>query len=66
VIVDRPDQYLGADIFLRLDGILGRPLTVKCEGFNFGWSIKLRTALFMVEAAECTGLLKPGTTNVES
>jgi N-(2-amino-2-carboxyethyl)-L-glutamate synthase len=66
MIVERPDQYLGADIFLRLDSIVRRPLAVKCEGFNFGWSIKLRTALFMVEAAGRSGHLPPGTTIVES
>jgi 2,3-diaminopropionate biosynthesis protein SbnA len=66
MIVEWPDQYLGPDIFIRLDGILRRSLAVKCEGFNFGWSIKLRTALFMVEAAERSGFIAPGTTLVES
>lgn len=66
MIVDRLDQYLGADIFLRLDRIVHRPLALKCEGFNFGWSIKLRTAVFMIEAAERDGRLPPGTTIVES
>jgi N-(2-amino-2-carboxyethyl)-L-glutamate synthase len=66
MIVERPDQYLGADVFLRLDGIVGRPLAIKCEGFNFGWSIKLRTALFMVEAALQNGHLTRGATIVES
>jgi 2,3-diaminopropionate biosynthesis protein SbnA len=66
MIVERPDQYLGPDIFARLDNILHRRLAVKCEGFNFGWSIKLRSALSMIEAAERDGCIAPGATIVES
>lgn len=66
MIVERPDQYFGPDIFIRLDSIVDRSLAVKCEGFNFGWSIKLRTASFMVDAAERSGDIAPGTTIVES
>lgn len=66
MIVDRPEEFLGPEIFIRLDGIVRRSLAVKCEGFNFAWSIKLRTALFMVEAAERSHRIGPGTTIVES
>jgi cysteine synthase A len=45
---------------------LYRSLAIKWEGFNFGWSIKLRTALFMVKAAECNGDIGPGATMAES
>ena len=45
---------------------LGHELYLKCEGFNFGGSIKLKAAAEMVEAAERAGLLSPGATLVES
>src|ERR1700685_1753613 len=66
MIVDRPDQYLGPDIFIKMNSIFNRPLFLKCEGFNFAWSIKLRTAFFMVEHAEKTGALDAKTTIIES
>lgn len=66
MIVEAPDEYLGPDLFLQLRSILGRSLYAKCEGFNFGWSIKLRTARFMVDEAERRGELAPGATIVES
>src|ERR1700710_1416076 len=66
VIVDRPDQYLGPDVYLNAAEMIGHSLFIKCEGFNFGWSVKTRTALYMVDCAEAAGTLRPGTTIVES
>lgn len=40
-------------------------LYIKLEWFNPGGSVKDRIALFMIEAAEKEGLLKPGSTIVE-
>ena len=37
----------------------GYPLFLKCEGFNFAGSIKLKAATEMVEAAERDGTLRP-------
>ncbi|MFK0297064.1 2,3-diaminopropionate biosynthesis protein SbnA, partial [Streptomyces sp. NPDC090442] len=45
---------------------VGHALFLKCEGFNFAGSIKLKAATEMVEAAEWSGLLKPGSILVES
>ncbi|GAB7034766.1 2,3-diaminopropionate biosynthesis protein SbnA [Streptomyces platensis subsp. malvinus] len=39
---------------------------LKCEGFNFAGSIKLKAARAMVDAAERRGRLRPGSTLVES
>ncbi|GAA1930382.1 2,3-diaminopropionate biosynthesis protein SbnA [Streptomyces sodiiphilus] len=54
------------DLFIDLRSIVGRPLYLKCEGFNFAGSIKLRAASEMVAAAERAGELRPGMTIVES
>lgn len=66
MIIDGPDQYLGPDVFLQLRPIVGRSLFAKSEGFNFGWSIKMRAAQFMVDAAQRAGTVRPGSTLVES
>ncbi|GHF69502.1 2,3-diaminopropionate biosynthesis protein SbnA [Streptomyces mashuensis] len=39
---------------------------LKCEGFNFAGSVKAKAALSMISAAEEEGLLRPGSTIVES
>jgi hypothetical protein len=41
-------------------------LSLKCEGFNFAGSIKLKAAIEMVEAAERDGVLTPRSVLVES
>ena len=41
-------------------------LFLKCEGFNFAGSVKLKAATEMVESAERDGLLRPGSILVES
>ena len=46
--------------------MFGHPLFLKCEGFNFAGSIKLKAATEMVEAAERDGLLTPDSILVES
>jgi cysteine synthase A len=46
--------------------ILGESLFLKCEGFNFAGSIKLKAATEMVESAERDGILTPGSVLVES
>ena len=49
----------------RLTGENDAEVLVKFEGVNIGGSIKTRTALNMIEAAEKKGLLKPGAVIVE-
>jgi cysteine synthase A len=49
----------------RLTGENDAEVLVKYEGVNIGGSVKTRTALNMIEAAEKEGRLKPGSTIVE-
>jgi N-(2-amino-2-carboxyethyl)-L-glutamate synthase len=49
-----------------LRSIVGQPLFLKCEGFNFAGSIKLKAAAEMVEAACRAGVLRPDSVLVES
>jgi N-(2-amino-2-carboxyethyl)-L-glutamate synthase len=65
-IVSAPQDFNEDELYVDLLGILGRPLFLKCEGFNFAGSIKLKTATEMVEAAERDGTLTPGSVLVES
>ena len=44
----------------------GHGLFLKCEGFNFAGSIKLKAASEMVEAADRGGVLTPGSVLIES
>jgi 2,3-diaminopropionate biosynthesis protein SbnA len=64
--VQRPEHLILDDVFVDLSGIVGQPLSLKCEGFNFAGSIKLKTAAFMVTAAEEAAMIKPGSILIES
>ncbi|MHA5054055.1 2,3-diaminopropionate biosynthesis protein SbnA [Streptomyces sp. SD15] len=65
-VISVPEAYNEDDLYVDLEEIFGRPLFLKCEGFNFAGSIKLKAATEMVDAAEHDGLLKPGSVLVES
>jgi len=65
-VVTTPEEFNVDDLFVDLGPTLGQPLFLKCEGFNFAGSIKLKAAESMVEAAERAGLLRPGAVLVES
>ncbi|MFI1018819.1 2,3-diaminopropionate biosynthesis protein SbnA [Streptomyces sp. NPDC020965] len=65
-VITTPQEFDVDDLFVDLRRIFGRPLYLKCEGFNFAGSIKLRAAREMVDSAERAGLLRPGMTLVES
>lgn len=54
------------DLFVDLRRTVGRRLFLKCEGFNFAGSIKLKAATELVEAMEREGKLSPGATLIES
>jgi N-(2-amino-2-carboxyethyl)-L-glutamate synthase len=64
--ITTPDGFNVDDLYIDLRATMGLPLYLKCEGFNFAGSIKLKAARSMVEAAERSGALKPGSTLVES
>jgi cysteine synthase A len=65
-IISVPHAFNEDDLYVDLRSILGRTLYLKCEGFNFAGSIKLKAAAEMVEAAERDKLLTPQSVLVES
>ena len=65
-IISAPQEFNEDDLYIDLRTVLGTSLFLKCEGFNFSGSIKLKPALAMVEAAELSGALTPGSILVES
>lgn len=65
-IVSIPQSFNVEDLYIDLQPVFERSLFLKCEGFNFAGSIKLKAAAEMVEAAERDGSLKPGSILVES
>lgn len=71
-VIRSPEDFHVDDVFVDL-GFLNscpprrrHPLYLKCEGFNFAGSIKLRPAEQMVADAERSGRLRPGSIVVES
>lgn len=66
ISVSRPHQLLDAGIYVDLREILGLHLHVKCEGFNFAGSVKLRTARRLIEQARTNGDLRPDSVLLES
>ena len=65
-VISVPQAFNEDDLYVDLRPIFGRSLFLKCEGFNFAGSIKLKAAAEMVEAAERDGVLTPGSILVES
>ena len=65
-VVSVPQGFNEDQLYVDLRSIFGRSLFLKCEGFNFAGSIKLKAATEMVEAAERGGTLRPGSVLVES
>jgi 2,3-diaminopropionate biosynthesis protein SbnA len=65
-IISSPQDFNVEDLYVDLRSVVGSPLYLKCEGFNFAGSVKLKAACEMVEAAERDGILTPGSILVES
>jgi N-(2-amino-2-carboxyethyl)-L-glutamate synthase len=65
-VITVPQAFNEDELFVDLRSIFGRPLFLKCEGFNFAGSIKLKAATEMVEAAEWDGVLTAESVLVES
>lgn len=65
-VISAPHELLESDIYLDLHPLLARRFYLKCEGFNFGGSIKLRVAANMIAAAERDGLITPDSVVIES
>jgi N-(2-amino-2-carboxyethyl)-L-glutamate synthase len=65
-IISTPQGFNEEELYVDLEPTFGHPLFLKCEGFNFAGSIKLKAASEMIEAAERNGVLTPGSILVES
>ncbi len=65
-VISTPESFNENDLYIDLRSTYGRALFLKCEGFNFAGSIKLKAAATMVDAAERDGRLRTGSILVES
>jgi 2,3-diaminopropionate biosynthesis protein SbnA len=65
-VISAPEDFNEEDLFVDLRPSFGRSLFLKCEGFNFAGSIKLKAAIRMLDAAEREGRLTPDSVLVES
>jgi cysteine synthase A len=65
-VIRLPQDFNEEELYVSLRSIFGRSLFLKCEGFNFAGSIKLKAATAMVEAAERDGVLTPRSILIES
>jgi cysteine synthase A len=65
-VISAPHAFNESQLYVDLQSIFGRSLYLKCEGFNFAGSVKLKAAIEMVETAERDGLLAPDSILVES
>ncbi|MEV7596835.1 2,3-diaminopropionate biosynthesis protein SbnA [Kitasatospora sp. NPDC089797] len=65
-IIRTPQEFNEDDLFVDLRTMFDYPLYLKCEGFNFAGSVKLKAALSMVDAAERDGRLNRDSVLVES
>jgi cysteine synthase A len=65
-VISVPYAFNEDELYVDLQSIFGQSLFLKCEGFNFAGSIKLKAATEMVETAERDGVLTPESILVES
>lgn len=65
-VISTPLEFNEEELYVDLRSTFGHSLFLKCEGFNFAGSIKLKIATEMVAAAERDGVLRPGAVLVES
>jgi N-(2-amino-2-carboxyethyl)-L-glutamate synthase len=65
-VISVPHAFNEEELYVDLRSMFGRQLFLKCEGFNFAGSIKLKAAAEMVEAAGRQGALGPDSVLVES
>ncbi|WP_405719817.1 2,3-diaminopropionate biosynthesis protein SbnA [Streptomyces sp. NBC_01537] len=65
-VISVPEAFNEVELYVDLRPVFGHSLFLKCEGFNFAGSIKLKAAVEMVETAEREGSLTAESTLVES
>jgi N-(2-amino-2-carboxyethyl)-L-glutamate synthase len=65
-IITAPQAFNEDELYVGLQPVFGLCLFLKCEGFNFAGSIKLKAAKEMIDAAAKDGILTPRSILVES
>jgi N-(2-amino-2-carboxyethyl)-L-glutamate synthase len=65
-VITAPQEYNEDALYVDLRSMVGEALYLKCEGFNFAGSIKLKAAAEMVRAAERNGDLTSDSVLIES
>ncbi|MFF4246862.1 2,3-diaminopropionate biosynthesis protein SbnA [Streptomyces sp. NPDC001822] len=65
-VITVPQAFDEEDLYVDIERIFGEALLLKCEGFNFAGSIKLKAAAAMVASAERDGSLTADSVLVES
>lgn len=65
-VITQPQEFNVDDLYIDLVPLFGHAVYLKCEGFNFAGSIKLKAATEIVARAARNGDLRPGDTIVES
>ncbi|MFE3518545.1 2,3-diaminopropionate biosynthesis protein SbnA [Streptomyces sp. NPDC059166] len=65
-VITVPQAFNEQDLYVDVEPVFGHSLLLKCEGFNFAGSIKLKAAAEMVASAERDGTLRPDSVLVES
>ena len=65
-VISVPQDFNEDELYVDLLPVFGHSLFLKCEGFNFAGSIKLKAAAEMVDAAERAGVLTSESVLVES
>ncbi|CAH9057866.1 N-(2-amino-2-carboxyethyl)-L-glutamate synthase [Pseudoalteromonas holothuriae] len=66
MIVSKPEQLLVNNLYLELSGLAPAQVHLKYEGFNAAGSIKMKSALTLIDELEQQGKLKPGSEIIES
>jgi cysteine synthase A len=65
-VISAPHELINSDTYVDLTPVVGRQLHMKCEGMNFGGSVKMRAAVAMVAAAERECLISDDSVLIES
>ncbi|RPK92147.1 MULTISPECIES: 2,3-diaminopropionate biosynthesis protein SbnA [Streptomyces] len=65
-VITGADELLDSEIYLDLRRLLDCRLYLKCEGFNFAGSVKVRPAAWMVNTAQREGTIGPESILIES
>jgi N-(2-amino-2-carboxyethyl)-L-glutamate synthase len=65
-VISVPEEFDEDSLYVDLRSIFGYSVFLKCEGFNFAGSIKLKAAVEMVDAAEREGRLTEDSILIES